>query len=113
MAGEKLDVIEGDKEPDFTVDGKSFEICYTQKRIDLYEASHKPIMAAFMQNGGAFSRAELEALLAYGLRYEGGGYVNPKQGQEMAGELIRENGYAAVFERVAEALQRDCGFLFV
>ena len=30
----------------------------------------------------------------------------------MASDLIEKNGYLAVYERVTEALERDCGFLF-
>lgn len=96
----------------FTVAGKSYEVAYSQRRIELYESGHRPIMASFMQNGGAFSVGELKSLLAYGLKYEGAGYVNPKRGEEMASELIERNGYLAAFECVVDALQHDCGFLF-
>lgn len=97
----------------FTVGGRSYEVAYNQRRIELYEAGHRPIMATFMSNGGAFSIAELKSLMAYGLKLEGGAWVNPKQGEDMASELINYNGYLSVFECVVEALQRDCGFLFV
>lgn len=97
---------------DFTVKGKSYVIHYTQKRIELYEQGHKPVMAAFVQNGGAFSIDELKWLLAYGLCLEGGTFVLPKRGAEMANGLINANGYLAVFEKVSDALQRDCGFFF-
>lgn len=96
----------------FTVNGRSYEVAYTQKRIELYESGRRPIMATFMSNGGAFSVAELKALMAYGLKFEGGAYVNPKRAEEMASELIARNGYLAVFECVVDALQHDCGFLF-
>lgn len=111
---EGIEDIEAD-EPEhrtFTVAGKSYEVAYSQRRIELYESGHKPIMATFMQNGGAFSVGELKSLLAYGLKYEGAGYVNPKRGEEMASKLIEVNGYLDVFEAVVDALQRDCGFLF-
>lgn len=96
----------------FEFAGKSYEVAYSQKRIELYESGHRPIMASFMQNGGAFSVSELKSLLAYGLKFEGGAYINPKRGDEMASELIAKNGYLAVFECVVDALQHDCGFLF-
>lgn len=96
----------------FEVGGRVHEIRYPQKRLDLYESGHKPVMATFVQNGGAFSRKELRDLTAYGLKVKGGGFVSPKQGMVMADKLIEENGYATVLEVVAEALQRDCGFLF-
>ncbi|RVU97063.1 hypothetical protein EII22_09010 [Coriobacteriales bacterium OH1046] len=96
----------------FDVLGRTYEISLTKARIDLYEQRHRPIMASFIQNGGAFSAAELEAILAYGLRVEGGPFVNPKRGMEMAGQLMQSNGYLAVLTAVMDALQRDCGFLF-
>ncbi len=97
---------------DFTIDGKSFVIKFTQKRIELYERSNRPIMATFSINGGGLSIAELKALTSYGLRHEDGGFVNPREGLAMAGELINANGYMPVYEIVVEALQRDCDFLF-
>ena len=54
----------------------------------------------------------MKSLLAYGLRLEDGPFVNPRRGVDMASDLIEENGYLAVYERVTEALERDCGFLF-
>lgn len=97
---------------DFAIGNKSYVIGFTQKRLEMYERSNKPIMASFIQNGGAFSISELKNLLAYGLRREGGPFVNPRKGIGMASDLIEENGYLAVYERVTEALERDCGFLF-
>lgn len=97
---------------DFTVGDKHYVITFTQKRIDMYERSNKPLMSSFVQNGGAFSLAELKNLTAFGLRLLDGPFVNPRKGVEMAADLIEENGYLAVYERVSEALERDCGFLF-
>lgn len=97
---------------DFTIGDRSYVIGFTQKRLEMYERSNKPIMASFIQNGGAFSISELKNLLAYGLRLEGGPFVNPRKGIGMASDLIEENGYLAVYERVTEALEHDCGFLF-
>ena len=96
----------------FEVAGRTYAIKLTKKRLDLYEQRHKPVMASFIQNDGAFSAAELTAILAYGLCLEGGAFVNPRRGMEMADRLVRTNGYLAVYEAVMEALQRDCGFLF-
>ena len=111
-AEESLETTEEFSRRTFTVGGRSYEVAYNQKRIELYEAGHRPIMATFMSNGGAFSISELKSLMAYGLKLEGGAYINPKRGEEMASELIAHNGYLAVFECVVEALQNDCGFLF-
>lgn len=96
----------------FDVDGESYEVGFNMKRIEMYESGHKPLMASFAQNGGTFSVAELKALCAYGLKKEGGAYVNPKKGQEMAEGLIEANGYFEVYGAVTEALERDCGFFF-
>lgn len=103
---------EEEKPRTFEVNGRSFEVVITKARLNLYEQRHTPIMASFIRNDGALSNAELTALLAYGLKLEGGTYVNPRKGTEMAEKLIEANGYGAVFECVFEALQRDCGFLF-
>ena len=97
---------------DFTINGKSYIIGFTKNRLEMYERSNKPIMASFIQNGGAFSISELKSLLAYGLRLEDGPFVNPRKGVDMASALIEKTGYLAVYERVTEALERDCGFLF-
>ena len=96
----------------FEAEGKTYEIAFSMKRIEMYENGRKPVMASFAQNGGAFSIGELKALIAYGLRLEGGAWVNPKKGMEMAEELIEENGYFGMFEPVTAALERDCGFFF-
>lgn len=104
--------VEESKPGVFEANGKKYMIRYTQKRVELYEQGHKPIMAAFVQNGGAFSVDELKWLLAYGLCLEGGPFVSPKRGAEMANNLMNANGYIEIFAAVTDALQRDCGFLF-
>lgn len=109
---EESDFDEDDRPRTFEVNGRSFEIVLTKARLNLYEQRHTPIMASFIRNDGALSNAELTALLAYGLKLEGGAYVNPRKGAEMAEKLIDANGYGAMFECVFGALQRDCGFLF-
>ena len=97
---------------DFTVGGKSYVVQFTTGRIKLYENSNRPLMAAFAMNGGTFTIEELETIAAYGLREEGGNFVNPKKGLKMAEKLIETNGYFAVYEVVVNALGRDCDFLF-
>lgn len=106
--------VEDQPKQTFEVGDKSYEIVFTSKRIELYEATSKrPIMATFSVNGGSLSISELRALTAYGLKLEGGAFVNPKQGMNMADALIKTSGYMAVYEAVIEAIQRDCGFLFM
>lgn len=96
----------------FEVRGRTYVLRMTTARLDLYEERHRPIMASFVQNEGAFSVAELKAILAYSLMEEGGPYVNPRYGAKMAERLVVTNGYAEVLGAVMEMLQRDCGFLF-
>lgn len=97
---------------DFTVGDTSYVVSYTTQRVKLFENSNRPIMTIFSMSNGTPSIAELESLLAYGLRLEGGAFVNPSKGREMAEKLIEENGYWPVYETVVEALGRDCNFLF-
>lgn len=102
----------GDEPRHFTVHGKKYYVKITRSRLNLYEQRHKPVMASFIQNDGAFSANELTHLLAYGLCKENGSFVKPSRASEMAEKLIGANGYLAVYQAVIEALQRDCGFLF-
>lgn len=96
----------------FSVGDESYIIKFNQKRIDLYEASNRSILASLYDDKGMLKQVELKSLLAYGLCVEGGAWVNPKQGMAMAGELVMKNGSPAMLEAVIEALQRDCAFLF-
>ena len=96
----------------FEAEGKSYEIAFSMRRVEMYENSNKPIMATFAKNSGLFSIGELKTLIAYGIRPEGGTWVNPKTGMQMAEKLIEHSGYAAALDSVHEALERDCGFFF-
>lgn len=109
---DEFDDAEDEARHSFTVRGKTYIVRITKARLDLYEQRHRPIMASFIQNNGAFSAGELTSLLAYGLCEEGGSFVNPRQGAVMAERLLIASGYVAVYEAVVEALERDCGFLF-
>lgn len=98
---------------DFTVGDESYSVRYNKGRVMLYErAVSHPIMATFAQDGGTLSLNDLQTLLAFGLCVTGGRFVQPKEAQKMAGRLLENNGYFAVYETVMEALSRDCGFLF-
>lgn len=97
----------------FEVNGKTYEIKFSVLRAKMYEdATGVPLMTSFYKNGGVFSITEITNLVAYGLRVEGGGWVSPKQGRDMAMRLLEENDYMALYEAVVDALQRDCGFFF-
>lgn len=98
----------------FDVDGKTYEIKYTIGQVKTYENMHRGrgIMATFVDNGGALSLQELIDLAACGLKVQGGGFVSIRQGQEMAENLLQENGYSSLLDAVLSAIQRDCGFFF-
>lgn len=95
----------------FEIDGKSYDIAYNIKRIEMYENMFGSIIAS-VSNSGAFSVPQLRGLIGYGLRFEGGSWVNPKHGMEMAYGLIEEYGYPELSSAVIEALERDCPFFF-
>lgn len=111
---EEIDLPEEEEEQPagFTALGKNYVLKYSKKRIELYEQRHKPIMAIFIQNGGAMSINELSELMAYGLMEEGGDFTTPRFGKALADRVIEGNGYLAAYEAVTDALQRDCAFLF-
>lgn len=94
----------------FTVDDQNYEIRYNTKRIEMYENVHKPIMVTMAVNSGQFAYAELRDIVGYGLKVEGGNFVNPAQASKIADEIIKEEGYFPMVDEVAEALARDCGF---
>lgn len=96
----------------FVINKKSYELAYNLKRIGMYEASNPSLMLTFTQNGGMLTIPQMQALIAYGLRYEGGQWINPKTGLEVADTLIEQNGYAPMLNYIVEAVDRDCPFLF-
>lgn len=96
----------------FKVGGETYEIAYTIKRIEMYEAGHAPLMTSITRQNGWFSVAELRDLIAYGLRAEGGEYVSPEKAREMAEGIIEANSYRGAYNAVLEVLRRDCGFFF-
>ena len=96
----------------FTVEDRTYEIAFNIGRIKLYERGHAPVMTSISKNGGTFSIDELQSLAAFGLRCEGGSYVDTKRAMKMAEKLIETNGYLVVFQNVMTALERDCGFFF-
>lgn len=96
----------------FEVDGTTYEIAYTIKRIEMYETVHGPYLTLVTKNNGWFSILELCDLVAYGLKAEGGEYVNPAKGREMAEGIVEANGYHDTYNAVIEAMRRDCGFFY-
>lgn len=96
----------------FTIDNEEYELTYSQKRIELAENElDKSTLLIFQKT--MFSLRELKTYIAYGLRKVGAqAYINPAKGRELADKLIETEGYAALVEAVAEAIERDCGFFF-
>ena len=104
------------KSTTFEVEGESYEIAYNLKRIEMYESTHDSLLMAMVQTaqgqGGGLKVSDLIDLIAYGLRKEGGAFVNPTKGREMARHLLEENGYFELLDAATQTLSRDCGFLF-
>lgn len=99
----------------FEIDGESYEVAYNLKRIEMYENNHDAMMStlnAALQGTGGFKISDVIDLVGYGLRKEGGAFVNPTKGREIATQLLETNGFFPLLNVIIEALQRDCAFLF-
>lgn len=98
----------------FEIDGKTYVLKYSIKRVELIEAVAKmPMMAELYTHNGMLSVQALKTYFAYGLKEEGAdAFVPTKKGMEMAEALIEKEGYMAVNGAVLEALGRDCPFFF-
>ena len=98
----------------FEINGKSYELKYNLKRVEMIEAAvGMPTMADLSAHRGMFGISGLKAYLAYGLKEEGSdAFVPYKKGIEMAEALIETEGYVRVNGAVLEALERDCPFFF-
>lgn len=97
----------------FEVDGKSYVLKYTMERINLYEDAHGSI-GRMLYTGDVFLKfSELCDLMACAMKEEGGAYVNPQTAFEMAGNVIRANGYYETLMATFEQLKADAGFLFM
>ena len=93
---------------------KSYELRYGVKRIQMAEAAigNRSVISIFSDQP---SVKDLVTVAAYGLREEGdAAYVNPKQAISIVEGYIDsdEGGYVQLYKQVAEAVNRDCGFLF-
>lgn len=95
-------------------DGKSYELKYSLKRIEMIEAATgTPIMAEINKHQAMLSLSALKIYFAYGLKEEGAdAFVPPKEGMQKAEALIESEGYLAVCGSVLETLERDCPFFF-
>lgn len=98
----------------FTIDGKEYEIEYSQKRIELIENTLKRSVMDIVSNSSAMmTLRELKTFVAYALKQTGAtAFVNPTLGTQIAEKLLEENGYSTLLGTVIEAIERDCGFFF-
>lgn len=96
----------------FEAEGKSYDLCYTIERIDLFEEAHGPFVMMYVSNGTILTTAQLIELMAVGIRERGGSFVNPADGKAMALNILMANDYYHVFQAVYSALSKDVPFLF-
>lgn len=96
------------------INGKEYELKYNMKRVEMIESNiGMPVMALLQKNSGMLGIADLKTYFALGLRETGSDvFVKPKEGMQIAEEMIERDGYVAVDSAVLEALERDCPFFF-
>lgn len=96
------------------VNGKTYELEYNMKRIELIEqATGMPTMAELQRTKGMFGLSQLKTYFGYGLKEAGtSAFVAPKKGMEICEGIMEEKGYAFVAGKVLEAIERDCPFFF-
>lgn len=97
-----------------TIKENTYELKYTEKRLDQIEAlMDKSLFAELNKTRGMLRMLDLKIVLGSGLtNSETGNHIPPKQGIELAGEFIQENGYAEAINQMSEAINRDLPFLF-
>lgn len=95
-------------------DGKQdYELVFSMKRLQMMERAmgDKSLMMAFK---GVPSITDLLTACAYGMRLAGkDSWVSPSQGYAAAERAMESQGFTPVYREVSEALERDCGFLFL
>lgn len=95
------------------INDREYEFRVTEDALDKIEATiGRSLMSAVAEQGGALKMLELKTVIGFCLKNNDGGKLPPKQGFELAGDLIRSEGYRAVGEKVAEQVQTDLPFLF-
>ena len=98
----------------FEIDGKTYELKYNLKRIEMIEnATGSPTMAEMQKNKGMLGISQLKTYVAFGLKEQcADTLVDVKKGMKMAEALLENEGYIAVNGAVLTALERDCPFFF-
>ena len=99
----------------FTINGKEYDLHYTEARLELIENRlGKSVIGEFISSNGALPIASIKAHFAYALidDEDRDRFVAAKTGMDLASAYMREAGYAAANATISECLQRDMGFLF-
>lgn len=95
-------------------DGKEdYELVYGMKRLQLCEQAlgNRSVLQCFT---GVPSVHDLLTICAYGMRRAGKeSWVSPTQGYAAAERAMEEGGFMPLYREASEALERDCGFLFL
>lgn len=99
----------------YELDHKTYELSFNIGRLELIEkVTKKSIMAVFAKDDGLLGISDILMYLAYGLKEcKADAYLAPAEAKEVAEKFLSEKGYAESANAVYEALQRDCGFLFL
>lgn len=95
------------------INDQEYELKYSLKRLSLIErVTGKSTMSIMVNSKGMFTVADLMTYFAYGLKESGSEvYVQNKKAMDIAEQVV-EQSYIECMTYVAEALERDCPFLF-
>lgn len=103
-----------EKERIFVIKKRNYRLKFNMRRIQMAEQMVKASTLAILAgSNGMLGIQELMIYFAVGLQELGGDYIKLNKGAKYAEELIQEEGYSVINMLVIEALQRDCGFLFL
>lgn len=95
------------------INDREYDFRITDDALDKIEATiGKSLMSALAEQGGMLKLAELKTVIGFSLKNIDGGKLPLKQAYELAGDMIRAEGYRAVSEKVAVQVEEDLPFLF-
>lgn len=93
--------------------GKSFELKYNMKTLELIERSTKTsIMGAMVSYDGTLPLNLLRVLFSRAIYVLDGGRISPEGGEKIFEALLNEKGYVFVNMLVIVKIQEDCPFFF-
>lgn len=95
-------------------DGKEdYELVYSMRRIQMIEAAMGG-KSFVMAMSGVPAVTDLLKIASYGMRKSGrDSWISPTQGVKVAEDAMESAGFMALYKEVSQALERDCGFLFL